>query len=165
MPARRAATKKRVKGPNGKFQWVPIDDVLPPMSAAMTATLDPEDEDIVPERENPFAPPPPMPERTYFEPWYHPKYRGITLRPSPNESYVLDEHKFVPRTAKEDDYLRHWITRERRGNDPERWHGDTPGMRDLPCPYCKAAFRNQDVYEDHLQMKHLREDLGDERMR
>ena len=84
----------------------------------------------------------------------------------PNESIRLEGYRAVPRNAKEDAFLREWITRQRRGNDPERWHGDTPGLRDLQCPYCeRGVFRNQDVYEDHLQIKHLREEMGDERMR
>ena len=44
MPARRAATKKRVKGPNGKLQWVPIDDVLPPFNGAMPTPIQSEEE-------------------------------------------------------------------------------------------------------------------------
>ncbi len=169
MPARQA-TKKRVKGPNGKFMWVPIEDAYPPLPAAQ------EMERVEPTAFEPLPSvvgqasvgPYPVrmtPEPEYFDPWYHPKYEGITLRPTPNEAIRFEGYKAVPRNAKEDEYLRDWITRQRRGNDPERWHGDTPGLRDMTCPYCKGGFRNQDVYEDHLQIKHLREDLGDERMR
>ena len=144
MPARRQATKKRVKGPNGKFQWVPIEDALPPMTMDVEAFAEHVEQSVPTE----YAPVPSVfggatagpypvranPEPQTFAPWYNPKFEGITLRPTPNETIRFEGYKAVPRNAKEDTFLREWTTRQRRGNDPERWHGDTPGLRDLACP-------------------------------
>lgn len=107
------------------------------------------------------------PETGVFQPWYHPTYRAITLRPKPNEQIVLADFKAVPRDVAEDEWLRMWVTQERRGNDPERWHGDNipDSQPSLECGFCKALFRNYNVHADHIQALHLREELADFRQR
>ena len=102
-----------------------------------------------------------------FAPWYHPTYRAITLRPDHNHTIVLDNYQVFPKTQEDDDYVREWVRQERRGNDPERWHGDNipDSQPSLECGFCKALFRNYNVHADHLQALHLREELADFRTR
>lgn len=102
-----------------------------------------------------------------FEPWYHPTYKAITLRPSANHTIVLADFKVVPQSATDDEWIRNWVRAERRGNDPERWHGDNiPAEQpDLECGFCKALFRNFNVLADHLHALHLREELVEMRRR
>ena len=100
--------------------------------------------------------------KTYLH-WYSPEYPEITLRPHHNHVIQFVGGAYTPVNQKEDDYLRDWVWRQRGKNDPERWHGDTPGLvEDLECEYCHRFFaRNQYVMSDHKAKKHKREDLAE----
>jgi hypothetical protein len=101
-----------------------------------------------------------------YEHWWHPWLKTVEIRPTHNAAIRFVNYKFTPRTQNEDAFVRLWVYKQRGKNDPERWHGDTPGLiADLECGFCQARFRNQRVYQDHLQHDHLREELADHRVR
>lgn len=107
------------------------------------------------------------PDGQTYKHWYSPEFPDITLRPHPNHVIQFRAGAYTPINAKEDEYLRDWIWRQRGKNDPEQWHGDTPSfdspdMPDLECEYChRFSCRNQYVMAAHKAKKHNREDLAE----
>ena len=128
--------KRRITGPDGKFQWIPVEsDATPPPEA--------EADEGAPE-----APEPPAPPRE-FPIYYHAYLPNLAIHRGRSTQIKFRGGIFQPRTEQQEARVRKALRKYVPGRNPDRWMGDN-SPRELRSRECGFFTSNFEVMVEHL---------------